>query len=667
MCAGSSHARQRSHAATLKTKILSIWKDVLTWRLCLLGCATQQPAEGWVSMRFLKAFFYSSLAPLLAGVFLYWRMHHETGLSAMNGLFTRPFTWLAEGGKWEAALSGDVAARLSVLILACWALLALSALLLVIFALASLAVGKNRMALAAVFPVLSFFALWSAVALVIADVGLLFGLVWAHAPANQSLLSWSSPSISSAAIAIVGIITLLGLLRAVVSMFHVPPIWMLGVKAAAPDHHRLLALVDEVAAKVGAKSPDNIVLGLELNFFATHAPMRLLDGEKMRGQSTLYLSMPALRVLSEGELRAVVGHELGHFSGNDTRYTMWFAPAMRGLHIATMATRQPLFSLIQTQGENRGKPNFVLPNLLGLTAAERLDYLSFLFGRNQAAVSRVREFAADQKGAEASTPLDLASALVKMYILSYVWNFQEKLNIGRLLKGRVMRNLSMSFADRIRHDVETMGAAELAQDALLSDVAHPTDQHPRTQDRIRALNVAQRDVASKSAIRDRLYPATPASSALDDMIIPEEHLTRIIQFNWMRLGARPPEDDNSHEEVNFINNIFSQLFAHMVLADHNADPREIDAAEAHARQLLGEGFDTDEFREFCRDENALAPFDSLIDVANKYLTDSGKVKLMELLDAVAKADMFVVKEEVEVLERVRAALKFEDQEPPASA
>jgi Zn-dependent protease with chaperone function len=617
-------------------------------------------------MRFLKAFIFSSLAPLLVGVFAYWRLSETGGLTLANGLLTRPFTWLAEGGKWEAALSGDVAARFSVLILACCALLAVSALLLVVFLLASLAVGKNRMALAVVFPVLSFFGLWSAVALVLTDVGLLFGLVWAEAPANQQLLSWSSPSIGSAVIALIGIVTLLGLLRAVFSMFHIPPILMLGVKAAAPDQGRLLALVDEVAAKVGAKSPDNVVLGLELNFFATHAPMRLLDGEKMRGQSTLYLSMPALRVLSEGELRAVVGHELGHFSGNDTRYTMWFAPAMRGLHIATMATRQPLFSLIATTGENRGKPSFVLPNLLGQAAAARLDYLAFLFGRNQAAVSRVREFAADQKGADASTPLDLASALVKMYILSYVWSFQEKLNIGRLLKGRVMRNLSLSFADRIRHDVETMGAAEMAQDALLSDVAHPTDQHPRTQDRIRALNVAQRDVASKSAIRDRLYPAKPAATTLDDMIIPEEHLTRITQFNWMRLGARPAENDTSHEEINFINNIFSQLFAHMVLADHNADPREIDAAEAHARQLLGEDFDRDEFREFCRDENALAPFDSLIDVANKYLTDSGKVKLMELLDAVAKADMFVVKEEIEILERVRAALKFEDGKPPAT-
>jgi Zn-dependent protease with chaperone function len=609
------------------------------------------------------------MIPLLVGAFLYWRLQVGTGMGVMDGLITHPFNWLAQGGKWQAALAGNVDARVSVMILACWAVVGATFALLLVFLLASLLVGTNRMALAAVFPVLSFLALAGALVFVVIDVGLLFGVVWAHAPANQALLSWSSPSVTTAVIGVIALVTLAGLLRAVLSMFRIPPLNVLGMRAANPDHGRLLALVEDVARKVDARAPDNVVLGLDLNFFATHAPMRLMDGARMKGKATLYLALPALRVLSDGELRAVIGHELGHFSGNDTRYTMWFAPAMRGLHIAIFSVRQPLITMRHAEGEKRGEPSFILPNLLGLGAAERLDYLSFLFGRNQAAVSRVREYAADQKGAEASSPLDLASALVKMYILAHVWHFQERLNVGRLLKGRVMRNLSLSFADRVRHDVETMGAAELAQDALLSDIAHPTDQHPRTQDRIRALNIAQRDVASKAAIKERLYPANPASQAVDDMTIPEEHLTRIIQTVWMRAGARPQDGDDSHEETNFINNIFGQLFAHMVLADHKSDPREIDAAELHARQLLGQDFDNDEFREYCRDENALAPLDALMDVASKYLTDSGKAKLIELLEAVAKADMFVVKEEIEVLTKVRARLGVDEtraEEAPSS-
>lgn len=589
------------------------------------------------NMQFLRNFLLSTLAPILTIAFLTFRLGQVSGWGPAEGLFTLPFDNLTRDGLIAAARAGETQARLALVIVAAWGLLAASLATFGVARLVSALVGKNRVAMVAVFPAFSFLMLAVATAFVIGDVALAVGVVWSHALGEGAVLSFSSVSLWTGVIAIVGVLTVIGFVGAIARMFLVTPMNVLGLSAQAPDHARVIAFVDDVARSIGARAPQNLVLGMDLSFFATNAPLRPLGETRLKGES-LYLSLPCLRLLSEGELRAVIGHELGHFTGKDTRYSMAFAPAFRGLEEAVSAARKPIWRL---------------PNLLGWLAAERLDYLAWLFHRNAAAVSRDREFAADMKGAEASSAADLAAALIKMFILSQVWALQGQINIQRLQRGRVMRNLSMSFAERVRYDVETLRMSELVKDALLSETAHPTDQHPRTSERIRALNVPVATVADGRAIGQRLYPAAPASALLDDMRFTEEQLTLQVQRLWIAMGARPGDDSN--DDVNKLNNLFGQLFAHMVLADHKTDDREIAVAEREAQELVPD-FDYDGFREFCRDENALAPLEGLLEVAAGILTDSGKEELIRLLDHIAQADRKVVSEESAVLEKARAIL-----------
>lgn len=584
-------------------------------------------------MRFLKNFGLATFVPLAALVLLYVRLGHLTGWGLTDGLLSFPFARIAAGGAIEAARAGSLEARLSILIALATALVLLSLAGFLLAALVSAAVGKNRVAMVAVFPVFSFLMLLLTAAFVVGDVILGLGALWTLlSPADRD-----GAAIWTAAVLAVGALTLLGLASALLRMFHPEPMHVLGVKAHEPDHARLLAFVEDVAGRIGAEPPKHVVLGMDLSFFATNAPVRPLGESRLKGE-TLYLSLPCLRLLSESELRAVVGHELGHFTGKDTRYSMLFAPAFRGLEDAAAAVRKPIWGL---------------PNLLGLLAAERLDWLAWLFHRNAAAVSREREFAADQKGAEASSPADLAAALIKMFILAQVWALQGQINLQRLQRGRVMRNLSLSFAERVKFDVETLRMSELVKDALLHETAHPTDQHPRTSERIRALNVPVATVADGRAIGQRLYPASPVSADLDDMRFAEEQLTQHVQRLWVALGARPKDD--SADDVNRLNNLFGQLLAHMVLADHRSDDREIAVAEAEAGELVPD-FDADGFREFCRDEHALAPLDGLLEVADGLLTDAGKAELLKLLEHIAQADRTVVSEESAVIARARAML-----------
>jgi Zn-dependent protease with chaperone function len=588
-------------------------------------------------MLFLRSFLIASLVPLLALGFCVVRLAQEAGVGPVAAL-TLPLERLAAGGLIEAARIGETQARLTLVILLSAALLMASLAGFAVAFLVSAAVGKNRVAMVAVMPAFAFLMLIVTTLFVIGDVGVLLGVVGASMTGADAAVTSNGASFYTVLLLAVGVLTVLGLIGALVRMFHIPAMGVMGVRAQSTDHPKILAFVEDVARRVDARAPQHVVLGMDLNFFATNAPIRPLGEGRLKGE-TLYLSLPCLRLLSEGELRAVVGHELGHFSGKDTAYSMAFAPAFHGLGEAVNAVRKPLWRI---------------PNLLGLLASERLSYVAFLFHRNHGAASREREFAADQKGAEASNPSDLAAALIKMFILAQIWALQAQVNIGRLQRGRMMRNLSLSFAERVRYDAETLRLPELVKDALLYETAHPTDQHPRTSERIRALNVPVATVADGRAIGERLYPATPASTLLDDMRFAEEQLTRLVQRMWVGLGARPKDD--SHDGVNALNNIFCQLFAHMVLADKIVDPSEIEVAEAEASTLVPD-FDFDGFREFCRGDEPLVELDHLLEMAAEILTDSGKEQLITLLDHIAKADRRVVSEESAVLAKAREILR----------
>jgi Zn-dependent protease with chaperone function len=94
---------------------------------------------------------------------------------------------------------------------------------------------------------------------------------------------------------------------------------------------KLVEFFAGVSKSIGAKKPENIVVGLEPNFFATAATLKLVGEGKPLSGEFLYLSLPLMRLFNVSELRAVMGHELGHFKGADVAYSLKFAPVYRGL------------------------------------------------------------------------------------------------------------------------------------------------------------------------------------------------------------------------------------------------------------------------------------------------------------------------------------------------
>jgi hypothetical protein len=89
-----------------------------------------------------------------------------------------------------------------------------------------------------------------------------------------------------------------------------------GLPVTEADEPELWRTVRELAAEVGTRAPSRIVLTADVNA-AVAEDARLLG--LLPGPRRLYLGVPLMQGLSEAQLRAVLAHELGHYSNSDTR------------------------------------------------------------------------------------------------------------------------------------------------------------------------------------------------------------------------------------------------------------------------------------------------------------------------------------------------------------
>jgi heat shock protein HtpX len=161
----------------------------------------------------------------------------------------------------------------------------------------------------------------------------------------------------------------------------------------------LYGIVSDLAAKMNMPMPKVYIIPEEApNAFAT-------------GRNPAHAAVAAtagiLRLLNRDELEGVLGHELGHVQNRDTLVSTVAATLAGALsHLANMAMWGAMFGGHRDRDERGGNP---IGLLIGVVLAPMAAALI------QMAISRSREFGADETGARVTgNPLALASALKKI-------------------------------------------------------------------------------------------------------------------------------------------------------------------------------------------------------------------------------------------------------------
>lgn len=221
----------------------------------------------------------------------------------------------------------------------------------------------------------------------------------------------------------------------------------------------LWAHVRKLAAEAGTAPPDQIVAGIDTNFFVTESPLSIND-RTFSGRS-LFVSLPLLRLLDRTEADAVLMHELAHFRGGDTASSAALGPKL---------VQYDFYSaMMQSAGVT-----FLVFYVL------RLYRVIFEFALKRD--SRTREFVADQVAAALVSGRGIIHALIK--IGAYA-RYRAEIEQG-LFAEREQHDAQIGIADRVAAGLVPYAKSGQFLDAMqVAGVPHPFDSHPALSERMR--------------------------------------------------------------------------------------------------------------------------------------------------------------------------------------
>ena len=429
----------------------------------------------------------------------------------------------------------------------------------------------------------------------------------------------------------------LSMIISALSIANIPPHSVIGKKLEPSKHPRLFALIDEVSRKLGSAKPDHVVVGLEPNFYVLSHAVQLIGAKSTLKGRTLFISLPLARILRFEEMQAIIGHELGHFRGKDTEYSLKFMPVYSQLSDAV--------DEITLEGNEDARTLGSL--LVSLPALGVISYMLEVFHTNVSAIDRVRELEADKAASEVADPKFLASSLLKLGLYQGSWLELEERVMRRMSeKGKLARNLSLAFSSIVKYDVNEETVSELLDTIDQHTVAHPIDSHPPTSVRIEQMGLSVNGIEHEMLV----IPEHTCMELFEHPTAIEEELTNLQQQHYMATGIELRET----EKADMFATALTALGAYMVIADGKIEPEEIDRAELLGTRLVKD-FDTIEFREFCLDPETLPKLNELLDASSGLLSQE-KQTMYDYLKDIADSDGNISNKEQQLLKRVSEIL-----------
>ena len=219
--------------------------------------------------------------------------------------------------------------------------------------------------------------------------------------------------------------------------------------------------LDELCAKVGTAPPDQLIAGIDDNFFVTEHAVTV--NESVLQGRTLYVSLSLLKQLRGEEADAVLAHEMAHFRALDTTFSKKTAPLLGRYDKYLQALAEGVVTY----------PIFLFMNCFRV-----------LFELSIREASRAREFRADAVAAETTSPEAMAGALLRIAAYS---SYRGTVERDLLNEEQAMDRANISGA--IEHGFPAFAVSFGEQDLGEVSAFHPFDTHPKMAARLEAVGL----------------------------------------------------------------------------------------------------------------------------------------------------------------------------------
>ncbi|GGR54351.1 MULTISPECIES: M48 family metalloprotease [Streptomyces] len=322
-----------------------------------------------------------------------------------------------------------------------------------------------------------------------------------------------------------------------------------GLPVTDADEPRLWALVRELAAAAGTRAPDRILLTGEVNASVSEDP-RLLG--LLPGPRRLTLGVPLLIGLTEAQLRSVLAHEFGHFTGGDTRLSALvvrgrvqigrvigqFHAKADGKVAADRARQERASAKRVAKGRKAKEIDTTGVGATYRTMARIYTAYGKLYLRASLSTARGQEYAADLTAARIAGRDATASALREIPALSASHDFYVDSYATLGLHARLLPPRGEFFGGFGR----LLTAREPEPAGLRAELPEmpvgPYDSHPPIADRVRRIEALPADGRTDEARGSALTLLTDPErtlGALEDAVLLDELLACPRAAGWEEL------------------------------------------------------------------------------------------------------------------------------------
>ncbi|MBW5481971.1 M48 family metalloprotease [Streptomyces bambusae] len=329
-----------------------------------------------------------------------------------------------------------------------------------------------------------------------------------------------------------------------------------GIRVTPEQEPRLWQIVRELAEQVDTRAPDEIVLTDEVNASVSE---QARFGGLVGGRRTLTLGLPLMSGLDEMQLRAVLAHELGHYSHSDTRFTPLIVRGKAQIertvaHFHARADKTAAKELARQEkaaakrlakGKKAGEVSASGAGATYRAMAKIYTWYAGLFLRATLSGFRRQEYAADLAAARIAGRDAYASALRELPALSAAYGFYMESYATLGLGARLLPPQGQFYGGFV-HLLPARSADldELRTD-LPTDPASPYDSHPPIADRVARIEAlpddgrgsGYADGTRPGPALDLLSAPADALAALEREFLSEEALA-LPRADWDELVHR---------------------------------------------------------------------------------------------------------------------------------